>query len=242
MTNQGTTIKIIVFGGGGRVGRAVVAEARARGRGHEVTAAGRADGDVTSAADVERLAAGHDAAVAAVYDTGAVPGAFFPAAARALAAGLGGAGVGRLVSVGLASVLPTGSGEPLMDTPGYPQEWREFYVGHGAGTEALRAAAPAGLDWAVLSPSGDFTTEAAEAGTAAEAEAGTTTAAGAEAGTATGAEAGTATGTATAAGRGYAFAPANADARIRHADFARAVLDELLAPTVHRTHAGVTGA
>ncbi|MER5761556.1 NAD(P)H-binding protein [Streptomyces sp. NPDC002082] len=210
MTNQGTTIKIIVFGAGGHVGRAVVAEARARG--HEVTAAGRADGDVTSAADVGRLAAGHDAAVAAVYDTGAVPGAFFPAAARALAAGLGGAGVGRLVSVGLASVLPTGSGEPLMDTPGYPQEWREFYVGHGAGTEALRAAAPAGLDWAVLSPSGDFTTEAA------------------------GAEAGT------AAGRGYAFAPADADARIRHADFARAVLDELLAPTVHRTHAGVTGA
>ncbi|MFE4262537.1 NAD(P)-dependent oxidoreductase [Streptomyces sp. NPDC056883] len=204
MTNQGTTIKIIVFGAGGRVGRAVVAEARARG--HEVTAAGRADGDVTSAADVERLAAGHDAAVAAVYDTGAVPGAFFPAAARALAAGLGGAGVGRLVSVGLASVLPTGSGEPLMDTPGYPQEWREFYVGHGAGTEALRAAAPAGLDWAVLSPSGDFTAEGA--GT----------------------------------GRGYAFAPADAGARIPHADFARAVLDELLAPTVHRTHAGVTGA
>ncbi|MER5486526.1 NAD(P)H-binding protein [Streptomyces sp. NPDC002812] len=204
MTNQGTTIKIIVFGAGGRVGRAVVAEARARG--HEVTAAGRADGDVTSAADVGRLAAGHDAAVAAVYDTGAVPGAFFPAAAHALAAGLGGAGVGRLVSVGLASVLPTGSGEPLMDTPGYPQEWREFYVGHGAGTEALRAAAPAGLDWAVLSPSGDFTAEG------------------------------------TGAGRGYAFAPADAAARIPHADFARAVLDELLAPTVHRTHAGVTGA
>ncbi|MFF1415696.1 NAD(P)-dependent oxidoreductase [Streptomyces sp. NPDC058289] len=211
MTNQGndragTTpkTKIIVFGAGGRVGRAVVAEARARG--HEVTAAGRGDGDITSAADVERLAAGHDAAVAAVYDMGAVPGEFFPAAARALAAGLSGAGVGRLVSVGLASVLPTPSGQPLMDTPGYPQEWREFYVGHGAGTEALRAAAPAGLDWAVLSPSGDFTAEGA------------------------------------GAGGGYAFAPADAGARIPHADFARAVLDEVLAPTVHRTHAGVTGA
>lgn len=202
-----TRRKIIVFGASGRVGRAVVAEARTRG--HEVTAAGRGDGDVTSAADVARLAAGHDAAVAAVYDMAAAPGEFFPAAARALAAGLSGAGVRRLVSVGLASVLPTRSGSPLMDTPGYPQEWREFYAGHGAGTEALRAAAPAGLDWAVLSPSGDFAPQG-EPGAA--------------------------------PGGGYAFAPADAGARIPHADFARAVLDELLAPTVHRTHAGVTGA
>lgn len=40
----------------------------------------------------------------------------------------------------------------------------------------------------------------------------------------------------------YAFAPADAGARIPHADFARAVLDEVLAPTLHGTHAGVTGA
>lgn len=66
-------------------------------------------------------------------------------AARALAAGLSGAGERRLVSVGLASVLSTAAGAPLMDTPDYPQEWRAFYVGHGAGTEALRAAAPEGL-------------------------------------------------------------------------------------------------
>ncbi|MET9464373.1 NAD(P)H-binding protein [Streptomyces sp. NPDC006544] len=194
--------KVIVFGARGRVGRAVVAEARARG--HEVTEAGRADGDVTSAADVARLAAGHDVAVAAAYDMGAVPGEFFPAAARALAAGLARAGVRRFVSVGLASVLPTASGALLMDTPGYPQEWREFYLGHGAGTEALRAAAPRGLDWAVLSPAGDFAVGEA--------------------------------------GGGYAFAPADADGRITHADFARAVLDEALAPTVHGAHAGVTTA
>lgn len=159
MTNQGNeqdnrNRKIVVFGARGRVGRAVVAEARARGL--EVTEAGRGDGDVTSAADVARLAAGHGLAVAAVYDVAADPGEFFPAAARALAAGLSEARVRRLVSVGLASVLPTGDGPLLMDTPGYPQEWRPFYVGHGAGTRALRAAAPEGLDWAVLSPSGDF--------------------------------------------------------------------------------------
>lgn len=201
---QQARARIIVFGGRGRVGRAVVAEARARG--YEVTVAGRADGAVTSAADVARLAAGHDLAVAAVYDPQAAPAEFFPAAARALAAGLSEAGVRRLVSVGLASVLPTGSGALLMDTPGYPQEWREFYVGHGAGTEALRtASAAAGLDWAVLSPAGDFA-DAEPAG---------------------------------ASARGYSFAPADAAGRISHADFARAVLDEAVDPTVHAAHAGV---
>ncbi|MFJ9338493.1 NAD(P)-dependent oxidoreductase [Streptomyces sp. NPDC101733] len=196
--------RVVVFGGSGRVGRAVVARARARGI--EVTAAGRGDGEVTSAAEVARIAAGHDAAVVAVYDPGVAPGVFFPELARAMAQGLATAGVRRLVAVGLASVLPTAAGPLLMDTPGYPQEWREFYVGHGAGNEALRAAAPEGLDWAVLSPAGDF---------------------------------GEGDGP---VGGGYAFAPADAASRISHADFARAVLDEALAPTLHGVHAGVAEA
>ncbi|MBT2386519.1 NAD(P)-dependent oxidoreductase [Streptomyces sp. ISL-11] len=195
--------RIIVFGAGGRAGRAAVAEARRRG--HEVTAAGRPDGEVTDPAAVARLAAGHDAAIVAVYDPGALPGEFFPAVARALAEGLPAAGVKRLVSVGLASVLPTASGNLLMDTPGYPQEWREFYIGHGAGTEALRAAAPEALDWVVLSPAGDFDHEGEPTG-------------------------------------GYALAPATADSRITPADFARALLDEAEAPTLHRTHTGVSAA
>ncbi|OEJ28692.1 hypothetical protein AS594_33715 [Streptomyces agglomeratus] len=154
--------RIIIFGAGGRVGRAAVAEARRRG--HEVTTTGRADGNVTDPAAVARLAAGHEAAIVAVYDAGTRPGEFFPAVARALAEGLPAAGVKRLVSVGLASVLPTASGDLLMDTPGYPQEWREFYVGHGAGTEALRTAAPQALDWVVLSPAGDFDHEGESSG------------------------------------------------------------------------------
>ncbi|MEU0395297.1 NAD(P)H-binding protein [Streptomyces sp. NPDC006208] len=154
--------RIIVFGSGGRVGRAAVAEAERRG--HKVTAVRRADGEVTDPVAVARLAAGHDAAIVAVYDPGARPGEFFPAVARALAEGLPAAGVKRLVSVGLASVLPTASGNLLMDTPDYPQEWREFCTGHGAGTEALRAAAPEALDWVVLSPAGDFDHESAPSG------------------------------------------------------------------------------
>ncbi|MEU9303058.1 NAD(P)H-binding protein [Streptomyces sp. NPDC048269] len=210
--------KLIVFGARGRVGRAVADEARARG--YAVTEAGRAEGDVTSAADVARLAAGHDTAVVAVYDPKAAPGVFFPAAARAMAAGLAQAGVARLVSVGLASVLATESGAALMDTPGYPQEWREFYVGHGAGTDALRAAAPAGLDWAVLSPAGDFGDDAPQTGRSTD-------------GTQTGRSA-----DAPQAGR-YVFGPADAASRISHADFARAVVDEATAPTRHAVHSGV---
>ncbi|MGV9883810.1 hypothetical protein [Streptomyces sp. NPDC003006] len=56
--------------------------AEARRRGHEVTTAGRADGEVTDPAAVARLAAVHDAAIVAVYDPGAHPGEFFPAVAR----------------------------------------------------------------------------------------------------------------------------------------------------------------
>jgi putative NADH-flavin reductase len=193
--------RIIVFGAGGRVGRAAVAEARRRG--HEVTLAGRADGQVTDAATVARLAAGHDAAIVAVYDPGVPAGEFFPSLARALGVGLPAAGVTRLVSVGLASVLPTASGALLMDVPGYPQEWREIYVGHGAGTEALRAAAPESLEWVVMSPAGDFDDADEPSG-------------------------------------GYALVPAAADSRITHADFARALLDQVEVPTLHRTHVGVS--
>lgn len=210
MTND-SKIKLIVFGAKGRVGRAVVTEARARG--YDVTEAGHADADVTSPEDVARLAAGHDAAVVSVYDAQVAPDEFFPAAARAVAAGLTEAGVGRLVSVGLASVLADASGTLLMDTPDYPQEWRAFYLGHQAGTDTLRAVAPAGLDWVVLSPAGDFDHEpAGEPGDSGDSS-----------------EKG-----------GYAApVPADAVSRITHASFARAVVDQAGSPTLHAVHVGV---
>ncbi|MCP3784459.1 NAD(P)H-binding protein [Micromonospora sp. A3M-1-15] len=161
--------RIIVLGAGGRAGRATVEAARDRG--HEVTAVVRdparhpdltADsgvrvtaGDVTDADRVADLMAGHDAAVHAAADLAAPPDVFFPAAARATLAGSRRAGVSRLMVVGLASVLPTADGVPLMDTPGYPQEYRGFYLGHAAGVDVLREAG-ADVDWLVLSPAGDF--------------------------------------------------------------------------------------
>ena len=108
------------------------------------------DGDT-----VARVAAGHDAAISAVYDAAAQPDTFYTGAARALLSGLASAEVTRLLVVGLASVLKTKHGVALMDTPGYPQEYRSFYLAHAAGTQVLRTATT-GVDWLVVSPAGDF--------------------------------------------------------------------------------------
>ncbi|GAB2451220.1 NAD(P)-dependent oxidoreductase [Streptosporangium sandarakinum] len=155
---------IVIFGAGGRAGRQAVAEGLRRG--HRVTAVVRdparhgdltgarvVAGDVVDEAGVERVAAGHDAAISAAADLAVPPHDFFTSSARALSAGLAKAGVGRLVVVGLASVLPGASGVPLMDEPGYPNEYRAFYLGHAAGLDELRACEP---DWAYVAPAGDF--------------------------------------------------------------------------------------
>ncbi|MBO2458743.1 NAD(P)-dependent oxidoreductase [Actinomadura violacea] len=165
-------MNIVVFGAGGRAGRQAVAEARRRG--HQVTAVVRdparhgdlagarvVAGDVTDEAGIGQAAAGHDAAISAAADLTVPPHEFFTASSRALAAGLAKAGVRRLVVVGLASVLPGASGAPLMDEPGYPNEYRSFYLGHAAGLEELRAC---DLDWAYVAPAGDFDHDGARSG------------------------------------------------------------------------------
>ncbi len=263
--------EIVVFGAGGRAGRAVTEEALRRG--HTVTGAVRdpakhtaapaagapgarpaagapapgaqlaagppgsdarpaagAPGsgepgvrfvaaDVTDAAQVAAVSAGHDAAVHAAANLAVPPGEFFTGAANALVSGLEQAGVGRLVTIGLASALATADGTPLMDTPGYPQEYRAFYLGHAAGADALQTAATT-VDWLVLSPSGDF-----------------------HDGDVHGSDFhdgnfhdrdfhGRGTGA-------YRIAPADAASRISYADLAIAVLDEIERPKHHRTHVGV---
>ncbi|WP_030661318.1 NAD(P)-dependent oxidoreductase [Streptomyces rimosus] len=166
-------MNIVVFGAGGRAGRQAVAEAQRRG--HRVTAVVRdpaahgggpagvrtVAGDVTDPLSVARTAAGHDAAINAAVDLSAAPAEFFTASSRALITGLAQAGVGRLVAVGLASVMPGPSGTLLMDEPGYPNEYRSFYLGHAAGLEELRTS---GLNWAYVAPAGDFDHDGARTG------------------------------------------------------------------------------
>ena len=158
--------KFVIFGAGGRAGQQAVAEARRRG--HQVTAVVRdpsryddlagdgvqvVAGDVTDAADVASLAAGHDVAInAAAVIT---PDTFFTSAAHALVKGLQQAGVNRLVAVGLASLLSGADGIRLLDAPGFPTAFRPFCLGHAAGLEVLRNDGSA-LDWVYVSPAGDF--------------------------------------------------------------------------------------
>lgn len=157
-------MNIVIFGAGGRAGRQAVAEARRRG--HRVTAVvrdpashsdltdvGVVAGDVTDETSVAHAAEGHDAAISAAVDLSVPSDEFFTASARALTTGLAKAGVRRLVVVGLASIMPGASGAPLMDEPGYPNEYRAFYLGHAAGLAVLQEC---DLDWAYVAPAGDF--------------------------------------------------------------------------------------
>ncbi|TDW90181.1 hypothetical protein EV137_3993 [Kribbella pratensis] len=159
--------KILVIGARGRAGSAAVTEAQSRG--HSVvgvartttagqvvgdgTATGLVVGDVTDAGRLAELAMGCDAVIAGVYDGGSDPGEFFPRAAQALVDALEKAGVRRLVWVGLASILPTADGTLLMDTDGYPREYRSFFLAHQA---ALDVFAQSSLDWVSIAPTGDF--------------------------------------------------------------------------------------
>ncbi|MER6091507.1 NAD(P)-dependent oxidoreductase [Streptomyces bluensis] len=206
--------KIIVFGAGGRTGRAAVGEALQRG--HHVTAVVRTPakyrdldragvrllaGDVTDTDAVAGLAAGVDAAIMAAYDPGAQPDVFFPAAAQALLDGLARAGVGRLVVVGLAATLKTADGTPLMDAPDFPQEYRPLCLAHAAGTAVLRTSDTT-LDWLIVSPAGDFDQAEVRSGR-------------------------------------YSVGGVNMASRISHNDFAIALLDEIDTPRHYRTHIGV---
>ncbi|MGW4382912.1 NAD(P)-dependent oxidoreductase [Kitasatospora sp. NPDC004531] len=209
---------IVIFGAGGRVGRAAVAEAA--GRGHRVTAVVRdpakypelhgisgvtvAPGDATDPEAVARLAAGHDAAVNASVRLDVPSEAYFTAAARALATGLNRAGVGRLLVLGIATTLETAPGVRIMDDPEFPSQYREFSQGHVAEFDLLAAEAGP-LDWLMVVPPMDLTPDAPTTGRYV-----------------------TAVNTVTGTGR------------ISHADLATALLDEIDAPKHHATQLAVS--
>lgn len=149
---------IVVFGAGGRAGRAITAEAL--NRGHSVVAvvrdparhpeiAGAVRGDVTDPASVAAIVNGHDAAVNAVSPASGpeelarleLDPEFFAKASAALV----GSGVPRIVAVGLVSNLD-GAG-PL------PEQFAAFARAHAAGLDRLRAS---DADWAMLTPPMDL--------------------------------------------------------------------------------------
>ncbi|MFD8479953.1 NAD(P)-dependent oxidoreductase [Kitasatospora sp. NPDC059673] len=210
--------RIVIFGAGGRVGRAAVAEAVRRG--HAVTAVVRdpakypelegssgvmlVRGDATDADAVARVAAGHDAAINASVRLDVPSESYFNAAARALTAGLRRAGVGRLLVLGIATTLETAPGVRVMDDPQFPEQYRTFSQGHVAEFDLLTAEAGA-LDWLMVVPPMDLAADAPTTGQYV-----------------------TAVGTVTGTGR------------ISHADLALALLDEIDTPKHHAVQLAVS--
>lgn len=163
---------IVIFGAGGRAGRAITAEARERG--HHVTAVVRdlnkygdieaegvsvMQGDVTDAERTSSIVRGHDAVVeAATPFKGPEQGfadldpEFFVKAAAALLHGLAETGVPRLLVVGLFANLKDANGCLLMDDPAvYPARIRPFAAAHTAGLDRLKTQDTA-VDWLMLTP------------------------------------------------------------------------------------------
>jgi uncharacterized protein len=154
-------MRLIVFGASGALGSRLVDEALTRG--HEVTAAARdasrlrdrggavttATADATDPASVAAAAQGHDAALSAVTQHDRPQ--MLVDAARGLLAGLERAGVGRLVVAGGAGSLRVPSGERLVDTPDFHDEWKPEAL---AQADALAAyeQADTPVEWSYVSP------------------------------------------------------------------------------------------
>lgn len=142
-------MKIALFGATGMVGSRIAAEATSRG--HEVTSLSRSTGGDLSDADVVREAAqAHDVIVSATGPsrTGEPHQPWLDAVSTLIAH----AGETRVLFVGGAGSLLTPDGTRLLDTAGFPEEYKPEATTGAAALDLFRAA-PASLDWTFVSPS-----------------------------------------------------------------------------------------
>jgi len=156
-------MKIALIGGTGFVGTPVLAELLSRG--HAVTLLARnpskvaaqaglnvVKADVLDAAQVAQAVTGQDAVVSA-YNPGwgeAQIHDLFLQGTRAIFTGIKQAGVKRLLVVGGAGSLFVAPGVQLVDTPGFPAEYKQ---GALAAREALNLIKKEDtLEWTFLSP------------------------------------------------------------------------------------------
>ncbi len=155
-------MKVLVFGAGGNIGRAITAELLSRG--HTVTAASRSGaqaedlglpvevGDAADPGTVARLAQGQDAVVAAIGPKpGApVPDRAFSGPAHGLVEGLRTAGVRRLLVLGGAGSLLVPGGQRVVDAPDFPDAWKPNALGQAEALGIYRTVPD--LDWTYVSP------------------------------------------------------------------------------------------
>ena len=155
-------MKITVIGGTGMVGSATVTEAA--GRGHEVVSASRsgrhAEGaaqDVTlTLSDTQAVVDLVNAADATIITVSAGRGESAQPAIDAHRALIAAGPTGRLVVVGGAGSLLTPDGTRLVDTPGFPEEYKPEALAFSEVLDLYRGADGA-LNWTFLSPAPTFT-------------------------------------------------------------------------------------
>jgi uncharacterized protein len=154
-------MRLVIFGASGLLGTRLVSEALARG--HQLTAVARdvariddrggqvatAAADVTDPGSVAAVAGGHDAALSAVTQHDRPE--MLVDAARGLLAGLSTAGVRRLVVAGGAGSLLVASGQRLMDTEGFHEEWKPEAIAAAAALDVFRQA-DTEVEWSYVSP------------------------------------------------------------------------------------------
>jgi putative NADH-flavin reductase len=207
--------KIVVFGAGGRFGRALISEAISRG--HRVTAVVRdparhsdlatigitvVTADVRDAGQVAVAAAGHDVAVDAVGPYADSPVSYLADIATSLLDGVARAGVERMLVVGGAGSLEVAPGTRLMDQPDFPDVYQASATSHARSLDALRAAETP-VDWVYVSPGAFFDADGPRTGTYRVAV-------------------------------DELLTDANGDSHISYADYAIALVDEIETPKYHR--------
>ena len=159
-------MKLVLFGAGGQVAQRIAREALDRG--HEVVGVARnaasvrsdnerltiVEGDATDPASVAKLSKGADVIVNALSprpSPSGRPATSLSRAARALMEGAARVGVPRLIVVGGAGSLETAPGVRLVDSPGFPEEYKAESLSQADALSAYRARA-GNFDWTYISP------------------------------------------------------------------------------------------
>jgi len=155
-------MKIAIYGATGNVGKHLVTEAARRG--HTVTALSRHEaelplgvewqyGDLADAEGVAAIASGADVVVTAhgpSNEPGADPNAF----AELVESVANAVGSTRLLVVGGAGSLLAAPGVRLVDTPEFPDEYKQVALATAVALDYLRTTS--NVDWTYLSPAPFF--------------------------------------------------------------------------------------
>jgi len=149
--------KIAIIGATGRAGSQLLEEALRRG--HSVTAIARDTSklgqragvitknvDVADGAALQAAVAGHDVVISAAH--------FSTIPVSAILGPVKKAGVKRLLVVGGAGSLLLPTGGKVIDSPGFPDEYKAEASAGGVYLDTLRQEQD--LDWTFLSPSAEF--------------------------------------------------------------------------------------